>query len=161
VKDGREESGRLVVAVAIFEKDGDQHKLLRLTMPYGVVLQPGTRLIVDQEAPATAPYVTCLPPETQQGGCIADYEATPDLIAKMKKGQYITAQAIHANSGPMSPQLELKDFGKVYDGPPTDPKVIAEQQTKMRDEMQKRADELRKKIEAQQPAAATGQPPAR
>jgi len=152
VKDGREESGRLAIAVAIFEKDGDPHKLLRLTMPYGVVLQPGTRLIIDQDAPQTAPYVTCLPPETQQGGCIADYEATPELIAKLKKGQRIVAQAIHANSGPMSPVLDLKDFAKVYDGPPTDPKQIAETQTKLRDELQKRADEARKKLEGQQPA---------
>ena len=75
VKDGRVESGLLVVSVAIIEMDGEQKKLLRMSLPYGVALQHGTRLIVDQGAPATSPFVTCLPPVVPPGGCIADYEA--------------------------------------------------------------------------------------
>ena len=62
VKDGRVESGLLVVSVAIIEMDGEQKKLLRMSLPYGVALQHGTRLIVDQGQPATSPFVTCLPP---------------------------------------------------------------------------------------------------
>ena len=59
----------------------------------------------------------------------------------------------------MSPQLDLKDFAKAYDGPPTDPKVFEEQQKKLQEELQKRAEEARKKLESQQPQAAA--PPAR
>src|SRR5258707_11041804 len=62
VKDGRVESGLLVVSVAIIEMEGEQKKLLRMSLPYGVNLQYGTRLIVDQNQPTTAPFVTCLPP---------------------------------------------------------------------------------------------------
>ena len=50
VKDGRVESGLLVVSVAIIEMDGEAKKLLRMSLPYGVALQHGTRLIVDQGA---------------------------------------------------------------------------------------------------------------
>jgi invasion protein IalB len=71
VKDGRVESGLLVVSVAIIEMDGEQKKLLRMSLPYGVALQHGTRLIVDQQTPQTAPFVTCLPPVVPPGGCIA------------------------------------------------------------------------------------------
>jgi hypothetical protein len=35
------------------------------------------------------------------------------------------------------------------EGPPTDPKVFEEQQKKLREDLQKRADELRKKLESQ------------
>jgi invasion protein IalB len=154
VKDGRVESGLLVVSVAIIEMDGEQRKLLRMSLPYGVALQHGTRLIVDQGQPNTAPFVTCLPPVVPPGGCIADYEATTDLIGRMKKAQLLTVQAIHMNGQAMSPQLELKDFAKAYDGPPTDPKVFEEQQKKLQEELQKRAEEARKRLESQQQPAA-------
>ena len=42
------------------------------------------------------------------------------------------------------------DFAKAYDGPPTDPKVFEEQQKKLQEELQRRADEARKKLESQQ-----------
>lgn len=154
VKDGRVESGLLVVSVAVIEMDGEQRKLLRMSLPYGVALQHGTRLIVDQGTPATSPFVTCLPPVVPPGGCISDYEATPDLIGRMKKGQVLTVQAIHMNGQPMSPQMQLADFAKAYDGPPTDPKVFEEQQKKLQDELQKRAEEARRRLESQQPAGA-------
>jgi invasion protein IalB len=159
VKDGRVESGLLVVSVAVIEMDGEQKKLLRMSLPYGVALQHGTRLIVDQGTPATSPFVTCLPPVVPPGGCIADYEASTDLINRMKKGQLLTVQAIHMNGQAMSPQLDLRDFAKAYDGPPTDPKVFEEQQKKLQEELQKRAEEARKKLESQPPQAAA--PPAR
>jgi invasion protein IalB len=155
VKDGRVESGLLVVSVAIIEMDGEQKKLLRMSLPYGVALQHGTRLIVDQGTPQTAPFVTCLPPVVPPGGCISDYEATPDLINRMKKARVLTVQAIHMNGQAMSPQLDLKDFAKAYDGPPTDPKVFEAQQKKLQEELQKRAEEARKRLESQQaPQAA-------
>jgi nucleotide-binding universal stress UspA family protein len=135
-----------------------------MSLPYGVALQHGTRLIVDQGTPATAPFVTCLPPVVPPGGCIADYEASADLITRMKKAQVLTVQAIHMNGQAMSPQLDLKDFAKAYDGPPTDPKVFEEQQKKLQEELQKRAEEARKRLETQQPqagAATPGAPAAR
>ena len=108
--------------------------------------------------------MTCLPPVVPPGGCIADYEANVDLVNKMKTAKnLLTVQAIHMNGQAMSPQLDLRDFAKAYDGPPTDPKVFEEQQKKLQDELQKRAEEARKKLEAQPgqaaaPAAAPAAP---
>jgi hypothetical protein len=50
--------------------------------------------------------------------------------------------------------VPLQDFAKAYDGPPTDPKKFEEQQKQLQDELQKRADEARKKLEAQQPSSS-------
>jgi hypothetical protein len=105
----------------------------------------GTRVIVDQGTPLTAPYVICF-----TNGCMADYDATPDLISKMKKGQGLVVQAINSTGQPISLVLPLQDFAKAYDGPPTDPKVFEQQQQKLQEELQKRADEARKKLESQQ-----------
>jgi invasion protein IalB len=135
VKDGRAETGPLVVSVAIIEQDGEAQKILRMSLPYGVQLQVGARMIVDQGPRATAPYITCLPPSAPPGGCIADFEATAEVITRLKNGQLLTVQAIHMNNQPMSPQFDLKDFAQVYDGPPTDPKAFKMQQ---KEEQQKR-----------------------
>ena len=152
-KDGRLENGMPVAVVQLFEPEGEPRKLLRVTVPLGMQLQHGTRLIIDQGPPAQAPYSICFPV-----GCMSDYEATPDMIAKLKKGQMLTLQAINMQGTAISLPMPLVDFGKAYDGPATDPKAFEEQQHKLQEELQKKAEEARKKLEAQQPAAQAPAP---
>jgi invasion protein IalB len=148
-KDGRVESGMPVVAAVLIEPENDPKKVLRVTLPLGMSLQQGTRVIVDQGQPMTGPYVICF-----QNGCMADYEASAELIGKLKKGQGLVIQGINGGGQPISLVVPLGDFAKAYDGPPTDPKKFEEQQKQLQEELQKRAEEARKKLEAQQPQAA-------
>jgi invasion protein IalB len=150
-KDGRIESGQPVVAAVIIEPEGEPKKILRVTLPLGMQLHHGTRIIVDNNPPQQAEYVICF-----ANGCMSDYEATPEILANMKKGQNLVIQAINANGAPLTLPLPLQEsagasFGKAYDGPPTDPKVFEENQKKLQEELQKRADEQRKKLEGSQP----------
>ncbi len=147
-KDGRLENGMPVAIVQLFEPEG-QPKILRVTVPLGMQLQHGTRMLIDNGQPANEPYKICFPV-----GCISDYPVTDDLIKQLKKGKTITLQAINMQGTPISLPLPLGDFAKAYDGPPTDPKVFEEQQRKLQEELQKKAEEARKKLEAQQPSAA-------
>jgi invasion protein IalB len=149
-KDARIESGMPVVAAVLIEPETEPKKILRVTLPLGMQLIHGTRVIIDQNQPMTAPYVICF-----TNGCMADYEANADMITKMKSGQGLVVQAINSTGQPISLVLPLTDFAKAYDGPPTDPKVFEEQQKKLQEELQRRADEARKKLEQQQ-----GQPQA-
>jgi invasion protein IalB len=143
-KDGRIESGQPVIAAVIIEPEGEPKKILRVTLPLGMQLVHGTRVIVDSNAPQQSPYVICF-----QNGCMSDYEATPELIANLKKGQNLVVQAINSNGAPLTLPLPLAgEFAKAYDGPPTDPKVFEENQKKLQEELQKRAEEQRKKLEA-------------
>jgi invasion protein IalB len=146
-KDGRIESGMPVIAAVLIEPEGDPKKVLRVTLPLGMQLPQGTRVIVDQGQPMNAPYIICF-----TNGCMADYEASSELIGKLKKGQGLVVQGINSQGQAISLVLPLADFGKAYDGPPTDPKVFEEQQKKLQDDLQKRAEEARKKLEGQQPA---------
>ena len=84
-KDGRLENGMPVAVVQLFEPEGEP-KVLRVTVPLGMQLQHGTRMIIDQGQPAQEPYKICFPV-----GCMSDYPVTDDMIAKMKKGQQIVA----------------------------------------------------------------------
>jgi len=148
-KDGRIESGQPVVAAVVIEPEGEPKKILRVTLPLGMLLVHGTRVIVDSNPPAQSPYVICF-----ANGCMSDYEVTPELLANMKKGQNLIIQAINSNQQPITLPLPLADFAKAYDGPPTDPKVFEETQKKLQEELQKRAEEQRKKLEQANPAAA-------
>ncbi|MGC2776043.1 MAG: invasion associated locus B family protein [Bradyrhizobium sp.] len=152
-KDGRIESGQPVIAAVIIEPEGEPKKLLRVTLPLGMQLVHGTRIIVDSNAPLQGPYVICF-----QNGCMSDYEATPDFVASLKKGQNLYVQAINSNGTALTLPLPLQEgnssFAKAYDGPPTDPKQFEETQKKLQEELQKRAEEQRKKLEQTQP----GQP---
>jgi len=152
-KDARIESGMPVVAAVLIEPEAEPKKILRVTLPLGMQLIHGTRVIIDQDQPLTAPYVICF-----TNGCMADYEANPDMIGKMKKGQALAVQAINSTGQPISLVLPLADFAKAYDGPPTDPKVFEEQQKKLQDELQRRADEARKKLESSQPQSSNAPP---
>ncbi len=71
-KDARIESGMPVVAAVLIEPEGEPKKILRVTLPLGMQLIHGTRVIIDQNQPMTAPYVICF-----TNGCMADYEANP------------------------------------------------------------------------------------
>jgi invasion protein IalB len=143
-KDGRVESGMPVVAAVLIEPEGENKKILRVTLPLGMSIQPGTRVIVDQGQPMTGPYVICF-----QNGCMADYEASLELVGKFKRGQRLVVQGINGSGQPISLELPLNDFAKAYDGPPTDPQVFEAQQKKLQDELQKRAEDARRRLEGQ------------
>jgi invasion protein IalB len=149
-KDGRIESGQPVIAAVVIEPEGETKKILRVTLPLGMQLVHGTRVIIDNNPPAQSPYVICF-----ANGCMSDYDVTPEMLANLKKGQNLVVQAINSNGAPLTLPLPLAEFAKAYDGPPTDPKVFEETQKKLQEELQKRAEEARKKLEANPPAGAT------
>jgi len=128
-KEGRIDTGMLVIGAVLIEPEGSTAKTLRITLPLGMQLPQGTRAIVDQGQPMTAPYMICFP-----NGCMADYEASGELIGKLKKGQSLVVQGINSQGQAVSLPLPLPDFAKAYDGPPTDPKVLEERQKKLQEE---------------------------
>ena len=145
---GRLVNGMPVVGAQIIEPEGS-NKLFRIMIPLPVHVQNGTRILIDGQELARAPFVICAP----QVGCAADYKADDATIEKLKKGKSITVQAFNINNTVISLPVPLTDFAKAFDGPPIDPKALEAQQRKLQQELQKKAEAARKKLEAQQPAA--------
>jgi invasion protein IalB len=114
--DGHLASGQKLVIALLIEPEGGDTKLLRVTLPLGVALVPGARIVIDDKAAITAPYVVCLP----QNGCMADYKADGDLIEKLKKGQSLAIQAFDKGK-PINFILPLTGFAKAYEGPASAP----------------------------------------
>ena len=143
VKEARLETGQFLAGAALIEQAGEEKKLFRVTLPLGMQLPQGTRMLLDKEQPMQGRYIVCLP-----NGCMADFDVTPDFVAKLKKGQQIVLQGINLPGQAASYMLPLADFAKANDGPPTDPKKFEEDQKKLQEELQKKAEEARKKLQA-------------
>jgi invasion protein IalB len=144
-REARSETGYPLTNVQLIEPEGEPKKILRVTVPMPVALQYGTRVIIDQGPANPGVYQTCF-----TNGCMSDFEATPDFINKLKTGQMLQVQAINYQGQGFGFPIPLADFKKANEGPPTDPKVLEEQQKKLQEELQKRADEARKRLETQQ-----------
>ena len=125
-RDGRIEAGMPVVAAVVIEAEGEPKKILRITLPLGMALQPGTRVVIDEGQPITAPYLFCIP-----NGCLADYEASQDLIEHMKKGKGLALQGVNGNGQFITVTLPLIDFAKAHDGPPMGEKEFEELQKRL------------------------------
>jgi invasion protein IalB len=143
-QDLRADTGQFLASVAIREVQGDPKKQFIVAIPPGMQLQPGLRVVIDQATPLPAKYSICFP-----NACYGDMDIDADFVGKLKKGQALTVQTINQIGRTVNFTLVLKDFGKAYDGPSIDPKVVEEQRLKLQEELQKKAEEARKKLEGQ------------
>ena len=150
VKEARLETGQFLAGAALIEQAGEEKKLFRITLPLGMQLPQGTRMLLDKEQPLTGRYIVCLP-----NGCMADFDVNAEFVGKLKKGQQIVLQGINLPGQAASYMLPLTDFAKANEGPATDPKKFEEDQKKLQDELQKKAEEARKRLQAsRRPAPA-------
>ena len=143
VKEARLETGQFLAGAALIEQTGEEKKLFRITLPLGMQLPQGTRMLLDKEEPMQGRYIVCLP-----NGCMADFDVSKDFVAKLKKGQQLVLQGINLPGQAATYMLPLTDFAKANEGPPTDPKKFEEDQKKLQDELQKKAEEARKRLQA-------------
>ncbi len=147
VKEARLETGQFLAGAALIEQSGEEKKLFRITLPLGMQLPQGTRMLLDKEEPMQGRYIVCLP-----NGCMADFDVTKDFVAKLKKGQQIVLQGINLPGQAASYMLPLTDFAKANEGPATDPKKFEDDQKKLQEELQKKAEEARQRLQATPPA---------
>jgi invasion protein IalB len=141
ISEARVEGGQIAATAALVEPADQSQNILRVTLPLGVRLPYGTRIIVDQGTPLQSGYIMCLV------GCISDYQVGPDLMEKLRKGRQLTLQAINPGGAPISVDVPLEGFAKAVDGPATDEKVVASQQKKLEEQLKARAEETRKRLE--------------
>ena len=149
------DQGQPVLATAVYDvKGGPQpQKIVRFLMPLGLLLKPGIRFAIDQSAPMAGTYTMCFP-----NGCFAEtLGLKDDVIAAMKKGTQINVSVQNQIGREVTFQVPLAGFAKAFDGAPIDPKVLEDQQKRLQEELEKRSEDLRKRLEA---SSAGGAAPA-
>ncbi|WP_052954741.1 invasion associated locus B family protein [Microvirga vignae] len=136
------DQGQPVLALAVYDVKGQQpQKVVRFVMPLGLLLQPGLRFAVDQGQAIPGRYVMCLP-----NGCFAEAQVKDDFIASFKKGANLNVSVQNQVGREITFAVPAAGFGKAFDGPPIDPKVLEEQQKKLQEELQKKSEEMRQKM---------------
>jgi invasion protein IalB len=136
------DQGQPVLAVAMYDVKGKPEKISRFILPLGLLLAPGIRFGVDNGPTVEGKFAICLP-----NGCFAEGQITEPFINSMKKGTTLNVKFRNQVGSDVTFQVPLAGFGKAFDGAPIDPKVLEEQQKKLQDELQKRSDELRAKLQ--------------
>lgn len=81
---------RQSVTVAVIEPADGSRKVLRVTVPSPWQVESGMRVIVDQHAPMAGRVFTCY-----DGRCMADYVATPELVATLKTGRLLKVEVVN------------------------------------------------------------------
>jgi invasion protein IalB len=150
-----------VLALAVYETRAGQQvqRTVRFLLPLTFLLQPGIRSNVDSGQPVNGRYTICV-----QNGCFAEFTANEAFLNSMKRGQTMTVQVQNQAGREVSFTLPLAGFGKGFDGPAIDPRVLEEQQRKLQEELQRRSEEMRRQLQggaqpgAAAPAPAAGQP---
>jgi invasion protein IalB len=147
-RDGRDDSGSAVIAAAVVENPSPRQTMLRITLPLGMWLPSPVRIAIDDGQPITAPYVVCV-----VYGCMVEFESSAEFIARMRAGQVLIVQGLHTRLGQLKLKVPLSEFATVNDAAPTDLQVFEEEQKKLHEYLEKRADEYRKKTESKQEPA--------
>jgi invasion protein IalB len=130
---GEGRTGQQVFAAVLIEPEDESQKRFRILLPARLQLQSGIRLIIDSDPSINGEYVTCAP----HGGCFADYDATPALMARLKAGRTLKIQALDLANSAITFTLPLADalgngFRTASEGAAsTDPGVFAERQKKL------------------------------
>lgn len=140
-----------VLALAVYDIKGDDTKIVRMLMPIGLMLRPGFRFVVDNGQTNEGSFEICFP-----NGCFAESKVKNGLVDSMKTGTTMNVSVRNQGNQEVIFAVPLEGFGKAYDGPAIDPKVLQEQQQKMQAELQKRAEEERKRLEAAKSAPTGG-----
>jgi len=158
------DQGQPVLAVAVYDMKNAAQKqevrVVRYLLPLGLLLQPGIRFNVDGQAATPGRFAVCFP-----NGCFAEAGGVDaGVIAAMKKGTTLNVSVQNQTQREVTFAVPLTGFGKAFDGPAIDPKVLEEQQKKLQAELEKRSEDMRKKLEQQgsaAPAAGAATPAAK
>lgn len=138
------DQGQPVLAVAVYDVKGEPAKMIRFLLPLGLLIQPGVRVQIDQGQGTEGRFALCFP-----NGCFVEVPAKDTDIAALKKGTNLNVSVQNQVANVVTFQVPLAGFAKGFDGPAIDPKVLEAQQKKLQEELQKRSEDMRKKMENQ------------
>jgi invasion protein IalB len=142
-------TGQLITAVALVVVSGKiNRKFMQVSVPPARLIPPGVLMQIDGSKGTKLEYGVCMPDL-----CIAEMPLTDAIINNMKKGHDVVFTSVNFQRMPNPIKMSLDGFTGVFDGPAIEQSKLVERQKLLQEEMQKKADEARKKLEDAQNAA--------
>lgn len=146
------QTGQLLVSTSVRLIEGEDNILI-VSVPIGVLLQPGVGVTIDKGKTEKAVFTVCFP-----NACVARMPIKEEYIDSMKRGGEMMVAVYDTNQKGIGFPVTLKGFTAAYDGGPTDPEVYAQSQRDLAAEIQRRAQEAAQKQQAGQQGTAAPQP---
>lgn len=109
------ESGGFLASVAIQMVTGEARRRVVMTLPFGLWIEDGVQVRVDQRPPIPAPFGTCL-----ANGCFAAVDLTPELLQNLRQGQRLTLAVRPPDASIVNIPFALTNFAAIFDGPGAD-----------------------------------------
>jgi invasion protein IalB len=145
---GQDPADGPILAMAVYDTQGEDMRILRFLTPVGLMLQRGIRVSVDktpQMQQLEGKYSICIP-----NGCFAELQLKGAQLESLKKGTALTVSVKNAYDNQVDFTIPLQGFGTAFDGQPIDPKKLEEQQKAMQDAMEAQARQKQQELEKQQ-----------
>jgi invasion protein IalB len=147
--------------------DGKEKSALQVTVPPGLVLPHGAAITVfpkdlwekvqknekldkadDEKLKKNfvkLTYTYCL-----QYGCLAEAEATPEVVTLLKGGAGLMVHTVRAPGTPVSQPVPLGGFAQALTGPPTDTQKFKEARTALMQQISERQKAMIQELKKQQ-----------
>ena len=129
--------------VTLIEREGQQRRIIRAVLPGDMNLALGARAVIDQGKAFTAASFRCQP-----SACTAEFNVTPEFLARLEGGRVLSLQSVTPGGQAVRFPVSLADFAGVRLRPPNDQRALEEQQQKkLQEELQRRAEDMRKNLQ--------------
>lgn len=141
----RTNQGQFLASLAIREVPGEARKSMLISVPVGMVLKPGVNLQIDGGEPTKVEYSICFP-----NACYAEAAIDAGFIARLKRGGKLGLITYNQAGKQVRFDMTLIGFTSAYDGEGIDPQALQKQQADLQSELDRRAQEARDRIVAEQ-----------
>lgn len=146
------QTGQLITAVGLVEVTGkNNQRLLQVTVPIARYIPPGISVQVDGGKQTRVPYAVCLPDK-----CIAQIPLTNEIVTSFKRGGEAVFTSVNAQRASNPIRVSLTGFTQAYDGEAISRAERDEKAQAREEEIRKKLEESRAKLQAAQDAAKQG-----
>ena len=143
------DTGQLITAVNLLTVKGKiNRRIFQVAVPTGRFLPEGLSVRIDEGKVNKLPYTICLP-----NRCLAEVQLSDQLVSALKRGNKITLTSVNFQNKKNPIEVTLTGFTAAYDGPAIQRTDLEKRQKKLQEELQKKAEAARKKLEDAQNAA--------
>ena len=142
-------TGQLLTAVGLIEVEGKvNNRILQVSVPSARNIQPGVGMQIDGGKAQRLPYAVCMPDK-----CVAQVPLTDAIVQTFKRGGEVVFTSVNFQRAPNPIKISLKGFTSAYDGEPVAQSELQERQRLLQEEMQRKAQAARQKLEDAQKKA--------
>ncbi|MEM6462348.1 MAG: invasion associated locus B family protein [Pseudomonadota bacterium] len=142
-------TGQLLTAVGLIVVEGKvNNRLLQVSVPSARTIPPGVAMQIDGGQAQRIPYSVCMPDK-----CVAQVPLTDAIVDSFKRGGEVVFTSVNFQRAPNPIKVSLQGFTSAFDGEPVAQSELQERQRLLQEEMQRKAQAARDKLEAAQDAA--------